>query len=129
MRASPCGCGRHLVSHLFGLGVLGLLGVALLGLAGCQSPLTHTPSPTVASPSRTPIQDEWSALRQRPLQLPTLAPDATCPSTTRIRSTPTSAQPWANRPSFTRVRAPGCYAYQVDGTGFTEIIVFQAQPQ
>jgi hypothetical protein len=29
-------------------------------------------------------------------------------------------------PSFTRVRAPGCYAYQVDGTTFSEVIVFRA---
>lgn len=33
-----------------------------------------------------------------------------------------------NRPSFTRVRAPGCYAYQVDGIGFTYSIVFEAKP-
>jgi hypothetical protein len=29
-------------------------------------------------------------------------------------------------PSFTRVQAPGCYAYQVDGTSFSELIVFRA---
>lgn len=29
-------------------------------------------------------------------------------------------------PSFTRVRGPGCYAYQVDGTSFSEVIVFRA---
>ncbi len=28
--------------------------------------------------------------------------------------------------TFTRVRKPGCYAYQVDGTGFSEVIVFRA---
>lgn len=28
-------------------------------------------------------------------------------------------------PSFTRVLSPGCYAYQVDGTSFSEVIVFQ----
>ncbi|MGI8586283.1 MAG: hypothetical protein ACR2M0_01160 [Chloroflexia bacterium] len=33
---------------------------------------------------------------------------------------------WSNWPSYTRVRAPGCYAYQVDGTGFTAIIFFKA---
>jgi hypothetical protein len=33
-----------------------------------------------------------------------------------------------SRASFTRVRAPGCYAYQVDGLGFSKVIVFQAQP-
>jgi hypothetical protein len=29
-------------------------------------------------------------------------------------------------PSFTRVQASGCYAYQVDGTSFSEVIVFRA---
>ena len=29
-------------------------------------------------------------------------------------------------PSFTRVQAPGCYAYHVDGTSFSEVIVFRA---
>jgi hypothetical protein len=35
---------------------------------------------------------------------------------------------WSGRPSYTRVRAAGCYAYQVDGATFTEVIVFAAQP-
>jgi hypothetical protein len=30
-------------------------------------------------------------------------------------------------PSFTRVKAPGCYAYQVDGTSFSYVIVFRAR--
>ncbi len=29
-------------------------------------------------------------------------------------------------PSFTRVQGPGCYAYQVDGTSFSAMIVFRA---
>jgi hypothetical protein len=29
-------------------------------------------------------------------------------------------------PSFTRLKAPGCYAYQVDGTSFSEVVVFRA---
>ncbi len=33
---------------------------------------------------------------------------------------------WNNWPSYTRVRAPGCYAYQVDGPDFTLIIPFTA---
>jgi hypothetical protein len=33
---------------------------------------------------------------------------------------------WRNFPSYTRLRAPGCYAYQVDGAGFSDIIVFKA---
>jgi hypothetical protein len=34
--------------------------------------------------------------------------------------------PWPNFPSYTRLQAPGCYAYQVDGNGFSYVIVFQA---
>jgi hypothetical protein len=30
------------------------------------------------------------------------------------------------RPSYTRLRAPGCYGYQIDGTSFSRVIVFQA---
>ena len=32
------------------------------------------------------------------------------------------------RPSYTRVRVSGCYAYQVDGLGFSYLIVFEAAP-
>ena len=34
---------------------------------------------------------------------------------------------WRDRPSFTRLRAPGCYDYQVDGTTFSRVIVFRAE--
>lgn len=37
------------------------------------------------------------------------------------------APDWRNWPSYTRVRAPGCYAYQVDGADFTEVISFVAR--
>jgi len=30
------------------------------------------------------------------------------------------------RPSYVRVRAPGCYAAQIDGTSFSRVIVFTA---
>src|SRR5207253_3597393 len=33
---------------------------------------------------------------------------------------------WGNWPTYTRLRAPGCYAYQVDGSTFSEVIVFKA---
>jgi hypothetical protein len=33
---------------------------------------------------------------------------------------------WQNRPSTTRVRAPGCYGWQVDGATFSRVIVFRA---
>ena len=38
--------------------------------------------------------------------------------------------PWKgarDRPSYTRVRKAGCYAYQVDGTNFSRVIVFEAR--
>jgi hypothetical protein len=38
-------------------------------------------------------------------------------------STPSGWQPWIN---YVRVRAPGCYAVQVDGLHFSEVITFQA---
>jgi hypothetical protein len=31
---------------------------------------------------------------------------------------------WPNWPTYTRVRGPGCYAYQIDGTTFTRTVVF-----
>ena len=37
--------------------------------------------------------------------------------------------PWPNFPSYTRLQAPGCYAYQVDGATFSSVIVFQAVVQ
>jgi hypothetical protein len=49
------------------------------------------------------------------------------PREMRLRSVGGSAPGgWQNRPSYTRVRAPGCYAWQVDGTTFSRVIVFRA---
>ncbi|GCF10059.1 hypothetical protein KDI_36230 [Dictyobacter arantiisoli] len=36
------------------------------------------------------------------------------------------SQQWYDRPSETRLQVPGCYAYQVDGIHFSQILVFQA---
>jgi len=44
-------------------------------------------------------------------------------SSTQSGGEPAGAREW---PSFTRIRSAGCYAYQVDGTNFSEVIVFQA---
>jgi hypothetical protein len=33
---------------------------------------------------------------------------------------------WLGWPGYTIVPEPGCYAYQIDGTGFSKIIVFRA---
>jgi hypothetical protein len=32
---------------------------------------------------------------------------------------------WRDWPSYTRVRVPGCYGWQVDGPSFSELIIFQ----
>jgi hypothetical protein len=37
-----------------------------------------------------------------------------------------SAPGWQDWPTYTRLRAPGCYAFQVDGLTFSEVIPFQA---
>lgn len=34
---------------------------------------------------------------------------------------------WRGEPSYTRLKVPGCYAFQVDGEGFSETIVFEAR--
>ena len=36
--------------------------------------------------------------------------------------------PWGTALAYTRIRAPGCYAYQVDGLSFSYIIIFRAVP-
>jgi len=33
---------------------------------------------------------------------------------------------WRHWPSFTRLREPGCYAYQIDGRDFSTVVVFAA---
>jgi hypothetical protein len=35
---------------------------------------------------------------------------------------------WRDYPSYTRVRGAGCFAYQIDGTTFSRVIVFRAAP-
>jgi hypothetical protein len=49
----------------------------------------------------------------------------------RLTRSGAATQTWKGRqwPSFTRLRAPGCYAWQVDGTTFSTVIVFKAIPQ
>jgi hypothetical protein len=50
------------------------------------------------------------------------------PAESRIRPGP-GFRPWKgarDHPSYTRVRAPGCYGYQIDGIGFSRVIVFRA---
>lgn len=45
---------------------------------------------------------------------------------TALRVDAEGGGPWPNWSSYTRLQKPGCYAYQVDGPGFSEVIVFEA---
>jgi hypothetical protein len=36
---------------------------------------------------------------------------------------------WTYLIDYTRVRGPGCYAYQIDGETFSDILVFQPKPE
>jgi len=44
----------------------------------------------------------------------------------RLQDAANIAHGWRNWPSYTIVRTSGCYAYQIDGDNFSEIVVFQA---
>lgn len=49
------------------------------------------------------------------------------PSELRVTPFPGSTpEGWTGQPSYTRVRVPGCYAYQIDGLTFSKVIIFQA---
>ena len=39
-----------------------------------------------------------------------------------------SSPGWLNYVAYTRIRAPGCYAYQVDTAAASEVIAFEAGP-
>jgi hypothetical protein len=42
-------------------------------------------------------------------------------------SSPEEEPGWREWPSYTKVPLPGCYAYQVDGTSFSTVVVFEAR--
>jgi hypothetical protein len=46
-----------------------------------------------------------------------------------VFDTTSGGSPWPNSSSYTRLQAPGCYAYQVDGANFSYGIVFRAVVQ
>ncbi len=48
------------------------------------------------------------------------------PALRLVAPVPGEPDPWVNWPSLTRVQAPGCYAYQVDGSQLSAVLVFQA---
>ncbi len=52
------------------------------------------------------------------------------PSQLSLPAAPASGtSDWRSLPSYTRLRSPGCYMYQVDGLSFTETIIFEARAQ
>ncbi len=54
--------------------------------------------------------------------------EATTPtllSQLRLEGGPAFGAPWANFPVLLRMQAPGCYAIQIDGVTFSEVIVFR----
>jgi hypothetical protein len=56
---------------------------------------------------------------------------ALAPVLTDLRLLPVpngDGEPWGTSLAYTRVRAPGCYAYQIDGLSFSDVVVFQALP-
>jgi len=57
-----------------------------------------------------------------------VSPSGMEPRLTELRIDGRSVSPpsWPTWVTFTRLATAGCYAYQVDGTSFEEIIVFQA---
>jgi len=40
--------------------------------------------------------------------------------------TPDVTREWRYYPTETLLRTPGCYAFQVDGFGFSYVLIFQA---
>jgi hypothetical protein len=57
--------------------------------------------------------------------------DRGVPPQTEIRIGPTDGPYFRkhsrDRASYTRLEAAGCYAYQIDGVGFSRVIVFQGR--
>src|SRR5437660_1526072 len=55
------------------------------------------------------------------------------PATELLFHAPGEARPdppngWTYEIDNTRVRAPGCYAYQIDGETFSDVVIFRAVP-
>lgn len=43
----------------------------------------------------------------------------------RLAGDPAYGAPWPNFPAYLRLQAPGCYAIQMDGATFSEVVVFR----
>ena len=57
-----------------------------------------------------------------------LAARAKVPMERRRDDSDDEARGWRDTASYTRFRGPGCYGYQIDGTTFSRVIVFSAEP-
>lgn len=58
----------------------------------------------------------------------TPAPDLLLSDTSNIVGVPGSSPGWRNFVAYTRIRGPGCYAYQIDTVAGSEVVVFGAAP-
>jgi hypothetical protein len=57
-------------------------------------------------------------------------PAAAIPASQLVLDTSSAGHPageWYNWTTYSRVKGPGCYAYQIDGDGFSYTIVFEAR--
>jgi hypothetical protein len=88
--------------------VRGLLVLMVLGLVGCQFPFAHSPMP---SPTATLAPDDWTALRQRPLHLPSLAAGTTCPIDHWHQVTPNYGPALGDGPAYAAIAGDGVLIY------------------
>ncbi len=65
--------------------------------------------------------NEWRGAPAKVLQTPNGVFDLDVELDFQVSGTSTGA-PWRNWPSYTYVGSPGCYAWQIDGVSFTELI-------
>lgn len=65
--------------------------------------------------------NEWRGAPAKVLQTPNGVFDLDSELDFQAPDNPTGA-PWRNWPSYTYVGSPGCYAWQIDGVSFTELI-------
>jgi hypothetical protein len=68
-----------------------------------------------------PSGNQWSGAPAKVLQTPNGVVDLVSELDFQEPGTSTGA-PWRYWPSYTYVGSPGCYAWQIDGVSFTELI-------
>jgi hypothetical protein len=55
------------------------------------------------------------------------SPQDQVPTELRVTTATNDPVDWQSFPEVTLVRSAGCFAYQIDGTSFTEVIVFSTR--